>query len=105
VRSIKPVRCVCGKLTDPAGGPVSGATVKVTKDGIDLATVKTDREGNFTFDELKSGRYELSARLEGLLPFRSPVVVANPTSRCKRGLVIMLVTRYPDNCGSYVVKQ
>jgi hypothetical protein len=103
VRPLKPVRCVCGKLIDPTGGPVSGAKVTVIKDGIDLATKETDDHGNFIFDELKSGRYELSAHLPGLLPFRSPIVVAIPAKECKRGLVIMLVLSYPDNCGSYVV--
>jgi hypothetical protein len=104
VRPIKPLSCVCGKLTDQAGDPVLGATVKVIKDGINLATVKTDGSGNFSFDELKSGSYELDARLEGLEPFHSKIVVANPTKRCKRGLVILLVLSYPDNCGSQVMK-
>jgi hypothetical protein len=103
VRPIKPVRCVCGKLIDPTGGPVSGATVTVIKDGIELATKETDDRGNFIFDELKSGSYELSAHLVGLLPFRSPIVVANAAKKCKRGLLIVLVLSYPDNCGSYVV--
>ncbi len=102
VRPLKPVRCVCGKLIDPTGGPVSGVTVTVIKDGIDLATKETDDHGNFIFDELKSGSYELSAHQLGFLPFRSPIVVANPAKRCKRGLFIMLVLSYPDNCGSYV---
>jgi hypothetical protein len=95
VRPLKPVRCVSGKLIDPAGGPVSGATVTVIKDGIDLATKETD--------ELKSGSYELSAHILGLLPFRSPILVANPAKKCKRGLFIVLALAYPDNCGSYVV--
>ena len=103
VRALKPVRCVCGKLIDPTGGPLSGATLKVIKDGIDLATVETDGTGNFIFGELKSGTYELSARRDHLLPFRSKIVLANPAKQCKRGLVIMLVLPYPDNCGSYVV--
>jgi hypothetical protein len=100
VRPLKPVRCVCGKLIDPTGGPVSGATVTVIKDGIDRATKETDDHGNFVFDELKSGSYELSAQQPGLLPFRSPIVVSNPAKECKRGLIIVLVLAYPDNCGS-----
>lgn len=105
VRPDKPVRCVCGKLTDPTGGTVSDATVTVIKDGINVATVKTGADGNFTFGELKSGSYGLSARAEYLVPFQSPIVVVNPTKQCKRGLLIMLVTSYPDNCGSRVVKR
>jgi hypothetical protein len=103
VRHLKPVRRVCGKLVDPTGEPISGVTVKVIKDGVDLATEETDGHGNFIFDELKSGSYELSAHLDGFLPFKSSIVVASPAKQCKRGLLIMLVLPYPDNCGSYVV--
>jgi hypothetical protein len=104
VRPLKQVRCVCGRLIDPSGGPVSGATVKVAKDGIDLATAKTAADGTFSFGELKSGGYELIARTDGFVPFRSPIVVKNPAKKCGRGLVIVLVLFYPDNCGSYVMK-
>lgn len=103
VRPLKPVRCVCGELIDQSGGPVSGATVKVVKGGTGLASVKTAADGKFMFGELKSGSYELSAQLDGFLPFRAPIVVASPAKQCKRGLLIMLVLPYPDNCGSYVV--
>jgi hypothetical protein len=102
-RPLKPVRCVCGKLIDPAGGPVSGATVRVVKDGKDLAIVNTSGDGTFIFGELKYGRYELNAQADGLRQFRSSIVVANPAKQCERGLLIMLEVGYPDNCGSYVV--
>ncbi len=65
--------------------------------------MKTASDGTFIFDELKSGSYEISAHLDGFLSFRSQIVVANPAKQCKRGLLIMLVLHYPDNCGSYVV--
>ena len=105
VRPLKPVRCVCGKLIDPTGGSVSGATVKVTKDGIDVATMKTDGDGSFFFSGLKSGSYELSTHTDYLVPFQSPIVVVNPTKQCKRGLLIQLEVPYPDNCGSFVSKR
>jgi hypothetical protein len=103
VRPLKPVQCVCGRLIDLIGDPISGATVEVIKDGIDLATVKTDGNGNFIFDELKPGNYELDAHSDGFVPFRSPIVVTKPAKQCRRGLVIKLVLSYPDNCGSLVV--
>jgi hypothetical protein len=77
----------------------------VLNDGTDLAAIQTGRNGMFTFGEIKPGNYELSAAFDGLKPFRSSIVVAKPTKKCKPGLVIVLVLAYPDNCGSYVMKQ
>jgi len=102
---LKPVRCVCGKLIDQSGAPVSDATVKVIKDGQDIETAKTTGDGKFIFAGLKSGSYELTAHTEDFKIFQSPIVVANPTKKCKRRLVIVLVLYYPDNCGSYVMKR
>ncbi|SPE40148.1 exported hypothetical protein [Candidatus Sulfopaludibacter sp. SbA3] len=104
-RPIKPVHSVCGKLIDPAGGPLAGTRVKVSKDGTDLATIQTGSDGVFIFGELKPGSYELTASFDGLKPFRSSIVVTNPAKKCKRGLTIVLALTYPDNCGSYVMKQ
>ena len=103
-RPLKPVRCIRGKVIGPAGGPVSNVLVKVIQNGTDLATVKTAGDGHYLFGELKPGSYELAAQVDGLLPFRSRIVLANPAKKCRRELVIVLVTAYPDNCGSYVMK-
>ena len=105
VPPLKPVQCVCGKLIDQTGAPVSGATVKVIKSGTDLATVKTADDGTFIFGQLGAGSYELNAYLGGFVRFQSPIVVTNPSRKCTRRLAIVLVTFYPDNCGSYVMKQ
>jgi Carboxypeptidase regulatory-like domain len=102
---LKPVRCVCGKLIDQSGTAIADAAVTVRKDGKDLETVKTGGDGKFIFAGLKSGSYELNADARGLVIFHSPIVVSNPAMKCKRRLVIVLVTGYPDNCGSYAMKQ
>ena len=99
---LKPLRCVCGKLTDPTGGPVPGVIVRVLKDGAEVASVKSDQDGKFIFGELKSGNYELNAQAAGYLTFQSPIVVARPRKRCRRGLAIFLDV---GRCGSRVMKQ
>ena len=102
-RPLKPVRCVCGEMTDQTGGPAADITVKITRDLEVIATTKTSRDGKFTFGELPAGKYELSA--EGFEPIRTPIVVVRPTNKCSHGMRIVLVLSYPDNCGSYVKKQ
>ena len=104
-RLLKPVHCVCGKLVDPAGGPVSGALIRVNRDGAEVATGSTDANGKFLFPELKSGKYELLADFDGFVPFRSPITLAKPKKKCRHELVIKMVFHYPDNCGSYVMKR
>jgi hypothetical protein len=102
---LKPLRCVCGKLTDATGGPVPGVIVKVVKDGTEVASLKTGQDGKFKFVELNSGNYELNAQADGYLIFRSPIVVAKPEKRCRRGLAIFLDTGGLESCGSRVMKQ
>src|ERR1700734_1423582 len=68
-RPLKPIKCVCGEIIGPDGGPISGVTVKVVKEGVRIATKETDSHGNFIFDEVKSGNYELSAQLDGFRQF------------------------------------
>jgi len=107
-RPIKPVHCLCGQLVDQLGEPFADASVKVTKDGTDVATVQTGSDGTFLFGELKPGSYELNAqsgRARGFKPFRSPIVVTKPARKCRRGLVIVLMVINTENCGSYVMKQ
>jgi hypothetical protein len=105
VRPLKPVRCVCGKLLDQSGGPVSGALITLNQNGAPFTTASTDADGKFLFRELKPGSYELAAGLDGFLPFRSRIVVTKPVNTCRRELVIMMVLPYPDNCGSYVIRR
>src|ERR1700687_393581 len=77
-RPVKPVRCVCGKLIDQSGGPVSGALVRLNRDGAEVATESTNTDGKFLFRELKSGNYELAADSHDFLSFRSPIVLTKP---------------------------
>jgi Carboxypeptidase regulatory-like domain len=103
---LKPVRCVCGKLVDATGGPVSGALVRVNRQGAQIAAENTDADGKFVFPELKSGEYELVADLDStFVPFRSSITLVKPKKKCRHELVIKMVLTYPDNCGSYVMKR
>lgn len=104
-RPLKPVRCVCGRLIDPSDTPVSDALVRVSRDGKEVATARTDADGKFQFPELKSGKYELVADSDVFVSFRSAITLAKPEKNCRHELVIMMVLHYPDNCGSYVMQR
>ncbi|MEO8255749.1 MAG: TonB-dependent receptor [Acidobacteriota bacterium] len=56
---------VRGTVADPLGARVSGAAVKLLRDGTVVKNVSSDAEGNFTFDALASGRYQLEVSSAG----------------------------------------
>src|SRR5271166_460365 len=56
---------VTGKLTDPQGKPVVGATLDLSS-GLDSAAESaSDPDGRFVFPSLAAGSYQLSARATG----------------------------------------
>ena len=57
---------VSGRVTDPTGGVVPGATVTVRQTDTNLtAEATTDEGGRFRFAYLKVGRYEVKVHLQG----------------------------------------
>ncbi len=67
-----------GSVHDPSGTGVSNATIIITNhaaDTIDMITMTTsDRDGNFSFQALPAGEYELKVIKRGFEPFRLPQV-------------------------------
>ena len=57
---------IAGRVLDPDGRPVSGATVIVEGPTAVPQTVVTDGDGRFTLTDLNPGRYRLRARSSGL---------------------------------------
>ena len=57
---------ISGRVTDPSGGVVDGATVTARQTDTNLAsTGSTDREGRFRFAYLKVGPYQVTVRQPG----------------------------------------
>jgi Carboxypeptidase regulatory-like domain len=48
-----------GTVLDPLGGAVPGATVRLVRGGQRLAETASDARGDFTFERLIQGRYQL----------------------------------------------
>lgn len=75
------VYSLTGRVVDPAGTPVPGATVRLhTKTQDLLRTAGTSAEGAFRFDRLPAGEYLAEARTAGLDQV-NPVAVSVPAER------------------------
>jgi hypothetical protein len=67
---------VGGRLTDPQGAVVPGATVTARQTETNLiAETITDAAGRFRFPVLKIGPYEITARLQGFAPAVRPLTL------------------------------
>jgi len=70
-----PVGILTGTVVDGAGSPVAGATVELrVGPRVDRSTA-TDTKGEFRFENVASGSYEVHARIAGFDPVSMRVVV------------------------------
>jgi hypothetical protein len=56
---------VKGKVRDPGGSGIAGATVTARQNGKDLKTTRADSKGDFLLAGLESGRYNLVFEAQG----------------------------------------
>ena len=56
---------VAGTVVDALGGHVSGAAVKLVRDGKTIAETSSDARGEFAFKGLAEGRYQLDVASAG----------------------------------------
>jgi protocatechuate 3,4-dioxygenase beta subunit len=100
------VRCVRGTVLDQTGGPFSHATVGILKDGTVLASVQTDEDGRFSFEDIKAGSYDMRAEYPGFIVDEYPIVVKKPASNCKRSLVMVIYVPDEGACpNAHVIKR
>jgi vitamin B12 transporter len=57
-----------GTVLDPLGGAVPGATVRLVRGGQRLAETASDARGDFSFERLTQGRYQLDVNAPGFEP-------------------------------------
>jgi protocatechuate 3,4-dioxygenase beta subunit len=90
-KPVKPVQHICGIVIDQKGSPVAHATVAILKGETELVGVESGKDGRFSFEGLKVGRYDVEAKEEGFRTFRFRIVLAQPSERgCKRALEVEL---------------
>jgi hypothetical protein len=67
---------ISGRVTDPQGAVVPGASVTARNTGTNaVAETVTDQGGRFRFPMLRVGRYEVAVRLDGFAPARRMLTV------------------------------
>jgi vitamin B12 transporter len=73
---------VSGTVVDPLGGVVSGASVRLLRDGEQMAQTSTDVRGEFAFQSLAEGRYQVEASAAGFEVRRTdPTFAGSPVIR------------------------
>src|SRR5215471_1616390 len=72
---------VVGSVVDSLGGLVPGASVTLVRDGQEITTTSSDRMGEFAFERVVEGRYQLEARASGFERRRSDPVYVGSGSR------------------------
>lgn len=85
---------VSGRVVDPSGRPVPGATVIVSGDGMQLRSVLTDVSGAFNLDLPEDARAELRVAVPG---FRSDVVQIDPASARELGSIRLSVSALSES--------
>jgi len=80
------VRRICGIIVDPQGVPVPRVTVTILKGTRKVETTTTEDNGEFDFDVMESGKYELDATASGFNHAQYQMTLASPSRSCEHAL-------------------
>jgi hypothetical protein len=84
------VRRICGIIVDPQGVAIPGVSVKILKDASTIATTATADTGEFNFDIIEPGKYELDATAPGFMHARYQLTLSRPANSCKNALSVKM---------------
>lgn len=80
------VRRICGIIVDPLGAAVPGVEVTIFR-GTDAVAVSTTADaGEFNFDLMEPGKYDLDVTAPGFKPARYHLTLLSPTKSCRNAL-------------------
>ncbi len=94
------VRRICGIMVDSQGIAIPGVRVTVFKDVVPLKTSTTDQTGEFNFDTMEAGKYELDVEASGFMSGRYQLTLTRPTHSCKHSLRVEMEIGYPCRGGN-----
>lgn len=95
------VRHLAGTIVDSSGQPIPGVRVVITQDDAPVASATTGDAGDFRFDTLKEGTYELAATANGFQSAHYKVVLHRPLTQWNKSLQIELAVGLP-HCGGEI---
>jgi hypothetical protein len=84
------VRHVAGTVVDSSGRPIPSVNIAITQHGASVISAKTNDAGEFRFDSLKEGAFELSATAPGFQAAKYNFFLRHPTMHWNRSLQIEL---------------
>jgi len=87
---IKPIRHVCGMLTNQLGEPIPNAKVAILRGAREIVSVQTSEDGKFSFEQLEAGNYEIRVQADHYNSVQSPFILVKPKTKCKRALQVIL---------------
>jgi hypothetical protein len=93
------VRHLAGTIVDSSGQPIPGVRVVITQDDAPVASATTGDAGDFRFDRLKEGTYELAATANGFQSVRYKVVVHRALMHWNKSIQIELAVGLPHCSG------
>jgi vitamin B12 transporter len=77
-----------GQVVDALGARVAGASLRLTRDGSQVAESMSNAEGAFVFANLAAGRYQITATAQGFQPRTTDPVYAGPGARATVQVVL-----------------
>ena len=81
-----------GTVVDQLGGPIAQATIALVRDGQRVAGTTSDARGEFTFDGLAEGRYQVDVSAAGFEPRTSDAVFVGAGGRASLQVALAIGT-------------
>jgi UPF0288 family protein (methanogenesis marker protein 3) len=94
-QKVKRVSRLCVYLINQASEPVSDANLIVWTEGKEIAEGQTDKDGRFSFSDLKKGSYTVVIRANGYQGEEFRIVIDNPSQKCDRAVQVILYVGGP----------
>jgi uncharacterized GH25 family protein len=93
---LEPLKRLRGVVVDYQGEPIPDATISVTRSGTEVKATKTDSRGEFSFDGLGAGQYELKAEAKNFVKFDFPIKIAKPSAKSTQKIWLQLAVGGQD---------